>query len=429
MTTFINRRAAQSAQELLDSLPPSLRYAKSSSKQSKYDQNNRANNRGDTGANNKEKDNIDPGQGGSSGSEEEEEPQNSPKSNSRNHQEPFQTSSSDNPSINLPMGRARRAEWEKLADLFHLESTYRADALRISSITGSQNQFQASVCLMQQVLQELGKKTSDSHDGVHDTESSTAWTPRSDFGTRIINVMHLTLKDHTIEAYTNTVYADKTPIIGSFHRKTMQALMGKTPAWKAETLPPDFGDTLDDLTAHVKFMGGFKDRLRHQRDNFRVILLKNIRVTAESVNEDLLPVPTMKELLGDVRVYISCHDLARWFGPDSRTNDEIEAATDATARARFAYLTTKYCLSTEKQKKLQFGKSQWDWIDAQLSTLRSKDRAYRRAFDSVILARDEYYFDGKKTIEDIQADEHGFNLPTEADIFTAVEFVASQHNH
>jgi hypothetical protein len=48
--------------------------------------------------------------------------------------------------------------------------------------------------------------------------------------------------------------------------------MGKTPAWKAETLPPDFGDTLDDLTAHVTFMGGFKDRLRHQRDNFRVIV-------------------------------------------------------------------------------------------------------------------------------------------------------------
>jgi hypothetical protein len=75
----------------------------------------------------------------------------------------------------------------------------------------------------------------------------------------------------------------------------------------------------------------------------------------------------MKELLGDVRMYISCHDvplllnyfdcfsfslkLARWFGPDSRTNDEIEAGTDATARARFAYLVShihnfcniKYC--------------------------------------------------------------------------------------
>jgi hypothetical protein len=92
---------------------------------------------------------------------------------------------------------------------------------------------------MQQVLQELGTKTFDSHDGVHDTESSTAWTPRSDFGvckcvningrhadnlscqTRIINVMRLTLKDHTIEAYTHTTYSDKTPIIGSFHRKTM----------------------------------------------------------------------------------------------------------------------------------------------------------------------------------------------------------------
>lgn len=54
---------------------------------------------------------------------------------------------------------------------------------------------------------------------------------------------------------------------------------------------------------------------------------------------------------------------------------------------------------------------------------------YGYRFDSVILARDEYYFDGKKTIEDIQADEHGFNLPTEEDVLTAVEFVASQHNH
>lgn len=71
--------------------------------------------------------------------------------------------------------------------------------------------------------------------------------------------MRLTLKDHTIEAYTNTIDSNKRPIIGSFQRKAMQALMSQTPAWKAETLPPNFGNTLDDLTAHVKFMGEFKD--------------------------------------------------------------------------------------------------------------------------------------------------------------------------
>jgi hypothetical protein len=89
---------------------------------------------GNTGSNNKDKDGEEPGIEGHSGSEEEEPQNPGPRSNLQNHREPFQTSSSDNPSINLPMGRAKRAEWEKLADLFHLESTYRADALRISSV-------------------------------------------------------------------------------------------------------------------------------------------------------------------------------------------------------------------------------------------------------------------------------------------------------
>lgn len=369
----------------------------------------------------KDEDDIEPGLAGETGSERDEERQNGLQKSTLGNldREPFQTSSSDRPSINLPMGRARRAQWEQLADIFDLDSTHRANALRISSITGSQNQFQAGVCLMQKVLQELGKKSTENHA----TAASAAWVPRSDFGTRIIDVMRRTLKDHTIEAYTNTMGSDKRPIIGSFHRKAMQALLSQTPEWKAETLPPNFGNTLDDLTAHVKFMGEFKDRLRHQRDGFRVILLKNIRVTTETKDEEPLPVPTMGTLLGD---------LARFFGPESRTDKEIEAATDPSARARFAYLrleTAKYSISSNDEKIKRPGKSQWDWIDPQLATLRDKDRAYRRAFDSIILARDEYFFDGKKTIEDVKADEMEFGLPTEEDVLTAVRFTSSQHNN
>ncbi|EGG05576.1 uncharacterized protein MELLADRAFT_63974 [Melampsora larici-populina 98AG31] len=158
----------------------------------------------------KDQESDEPGLAKDIGSKDEEPQTGGPKSTLGNiHREPFLTSSSDWPSINLPMGQARRAEWELLADIFDLDATHCGNALPISLINGSQNQFQAGVCLMQQVLQELGKQSTENQA----TATSASWALRLDFGV----------------------------------------------PWKAETLPPILGDTLDDLTAHAKFVIEFKD--------------------------------------------------------------------------------------------------------------------------------------------------------------------------
>ncbi|KAH9807985.1 hypothetical protein DFH28DRAFT_1137351 [Melampsora americana] len=222
---------------------------------------------------------------------------------------PFRMSQSGVPSTNLPMAPANQQQWELVANAMGLEGTHRAEALRTSSITGDDNRFYALVCVMHRTRQELDKHL------MH--RISDTWKPSSDLGTRIIKIIRKALGCHTIASYTNTMDSNKEPIAASFHRKALvEAIIKKSPSWKSENLPPRYGTSVDDLADHEVFMNLFKAKLRHVRDEFRLLLLTNIHIPLAKKNETPLPVPNIATLQGM---------LMQYFDPtDSRTNDEIE---------------------------------------------------------------------------------------------------------
>ncbi|EGG04597.1 uncharacterized protein MELLADRAFT_88647 [Melampsora larici-populina 98AG31] len=306
------------------------------------------------------------------------------------------------------MAPANRANWDQVADIFGLDSNYRAEALRISSITGDDNRYYALVCLNQKARQESVKNSTRSH---------LDWTPKATLADELKKMLRLILRDSSIESYTDTLNSSKTIISGSFHRKAMQAIMNQTDSWKAEFLPPDFGTTLDDLFNHDKFIKFLKAKLRHARDDFRAEIMTNIWVPKSKINEPQIEVPDLESLLGL---------LYRFFDRnESRTPKELKRQVDAKTQARFAYLRIEISIyhdTSLDDRKKNGGLTYWGLIDRKLAELRDKSREHRRAFNAVVLARDQGLFNGKNKWDKIKSDDK-LEVPTQEDVLTAIPFL------
>ncbi|KAH9807062.1 hypothetical protein DFH28DRAFT_917391, partial [Melampsora americana] len=325
-------------------------------------------------------------------------------------QTPFRSSNGAEPSLNLPMPPETRQRWEKIADIYQLEGSQRASALRTCSITGPENQFFALVCLLHRNTPDISQQHLP----------PAYWKPSSDFGAsqlsfpRLLKVIRKTLSSHKIEAYTAVMDSEKKdPIMGSFYKKAMEAVIGKSPSWKAENLPKDFGKTLEDLTNHDLFMQLFREKLRHVRDELRVILLTGIHVPKAKQNDPLLPIPNLFTLQGL---------LTRWFHPTDKTNKEIDKEMDSKAKARFAYLAASYKLRSDDTRRKCAGKSHWDLVDDQLALLRTKDKKYRKAFDVLVLDKDQGFFNGRNNIAKIK-ERPDFRPPTDEEVKLAAPFM------
>ncbi|EGG05918.1 uncharacterized protein MELLADRAFT_87626 [Melampsora larici-populina 98AG31] len=408
---------------MIESLPSSLRFVGSSTSQ--RNPNNNRNEDGRDHSNSPNHMQIDPQRTPDSPSSSDRAPHSDDTNKNR-----FQTAQPGIPSTHLPMAPAARAQWNQLADIFELDSKYRAEALRISSITGTENQYHTLVCLLQKTRQDMDNVASQ-------LRSAAGWKPAADLGTRLTKIIRETLQDHTIESYTLKVDSNKKPIARSFDKKAMNAIMKQSDSWKLENLPSDFGTSLTDLKKHEAFMKFFGAKIRHVRDDFRVVLLTNILVPHAKVNEPLQPVPKLSELqlLASLNLFAVSHLLVMQLHRTSlimeHVTKEINTTLDSKAQARFAYLAVKYHFASQEERKLRPGQSHWAWADHQLATLRGENRndtrAYRRAFDTIILATDQGFFDGKKTIDKIKADEK-FRIPTDADISQAIDFMSSNTN-
>ncbi|EGG01731.1 uncharacterized protein MELLADRAFT_66868 [Melampsora larici-populina 98AG31] len=154
----------------------------------------------------------------------------------------------------------------------------------------SENQYHASVCLLQKTRQDMDNV-------VAQLRSTASWKPAADLGTRLTKIIRETLQDHTMESYTYKVDSNKKLIQRSFEKIAMNAIFNQSTSWKSENLPPDFGTTLTDLKRHEAFMKFFGAKVRHVRDDFRIALLNNMLVTHSNVDEPAQPVPKLSELL------------------------------------------------------------------------------------------------------------------------------------
>ncbi|EGF99929.1 uncharacterized protein MELLADRAFT_112283 [Melampsora larici-populina 98AG31] len=308
-----------------EALPASLRFVGSNTSQS-----NTNNNGGRKDEEDDSDEEMEPGpqQTAHSPTPTPSPPHQSPPLDPTNR-DPFRSAQAGIPSTNLPMARADRAQWNQIADIFELDSKHRAEALRISSITGSENQYHASVCLLQKTRQDMDNV-------VAQLRSTASWKPAADLGlysqTRLTKIIRETLQDHTMESYTYKVDPNKKMIQRSFEKIAMNAIINQSNSWKSENLPQDFGTTLTDLKRHEAFMKFFGAKVRHVRDDFRIALLNNMIVTHSNIDEPAQPVPKLSELL---------LLLTRFFNPqDPRTAKEVDADMDPKAKARYAYLVS-----------------------------------------------------------------------------------------
>ncbi|EGG03918.1 uncharacterized protein MELLADRAFT_89727 [Melampsora larici-populina 98AG31] len=325
-------------------------------------------------------------------------------------QELFRTADPSVPSVRRLMAPNDREKFEKVADIFGLDSRYRAEALRLGSITGDDNRYWTLLCLQQLQRQELAKEAAN---------SCAEWIPKPNFAEQLKKLMRRTLRDSFIKSYTETLDQNKVIISGSFHRKAMQAIMDNTKAWKAEYLPSDFGTTLEDLSNHDKFMELFRSKLRHARDDFPLILLKEIVVPQRKIDlkEPQTEVPALGALLGH---------LYHFFDPnESRTMTELLKAVNTKTQARFAYLRMALAVfhnTSAEKRKAQGGLTNWRMIDHNLSEFRDKSRDYRRAFNAIVLARDQGLFNGKNTWDEIKSNAQ-FEVPSVTDVVTTIPFL------
>ncbi|EGG10613.1 uncharacterized protein MELLADRAFT_103294 [Melampsora larici-populina 98AG31] len=218
-------------------------------------------------------------------------------------QELFRTADPSVPSVRRLMAPNNREKFEKVADIFGLDSCYRAEALRLGSITGDDNRYWTLLCLQQLQRQELPKKAANS----------------------------------LLEGQT------EVPALG--------ALLG-----------------------HLTVVG----RLYH------------------------------------------------FFDPnESRTMTELLKAVDTKTQARFAYLRMALAVfhnTSAEERKAQGGLTNWQMIDHNLSEFRDKSRDYRRAFNAIVLARDQGLFNGKNTWDEIKSNAQ-FEVPSVTNVVTAIPFL------
>ncbi|KAH9814287.1 hypothetical protein DFH28DRAFT_894698 [Melampsora americana] len=322
----------------------------------------------------------------------------------------FRTADPAVPSVRRPMGPGDREKFDQVANIFSLESNSRAEAFRLGSITGNDNRYWTLLCLQQLTRQELAKEAAS---------IPTEWIPKPKFAEQLKRLIRRTLRDPSIESYTETLDQNKVVIPGSLHRKTMQAIMDQSKDWKAEYLPSNFGTTLEDLSNHEKFMEIFRAKLRHARDDFRLVLLQDIVIPQRKfdLKEPQTEVPSLGPLLGQ---------LYHFFNPnESRTVNELVKQVKTKTQSRFAYLRIElgiYHATGAEERKGQGGLSNWRVIDHNLAELGNKSRDYRRAFNAIILARDQGLFNGKNKWNEIKSNEQ-FKVPSEEDIMSAIPFL------
>ncbi|EGG01346.1 uncharacterized protein MELLADRAFT_73013 [Melampsora larici-populina 98AG31] len=112
-----------------------------------------------------------------------------------------------------------------------------------------------------------------------------------------------------------------------------------------------------------------------------------------------------------------------FFDPnESRTETELKRAVDAKTQARFAYLRMEIAIyhnTSDEKRKENGGLSYWRLIDSKLAQLCDKSRDYLRAFNAIILARDQGLFDGKNKWDEIKSNEK-FQIPTKEDVHMAI---------
>lgn len=213
--------------------------------------------------------------------------------------------------------------------------------------------------------------------------------------------------------------SEHEPITGSFYAKAMESVNSQSPSWKSENLPQDFGKTLEDLTSHDAFMKIFRDKVRHVRDEFRVVLLTNIHISKAKAKqkEPVLPIPKLFTLQGI---------LSRWFNANYKTNEEVDNDMDPKAKARFAYLRLEaaaYNLRSEQEKLENPATSHWQLVDEQLAFLRTKSKQYRKVFDVLVLDKDKGFFNGRNDSAKIKK-RADFKPPTNEEVTSAVPFMA-----
>ncbi|KAH9813509.1 hypothetical protein DFH28DRAFT_1083631 [Melampsora americana] len=238
-------------------------------------------------------------------------------------------------------------------------------------ITSNDNCHWMLLCLQQLAHQESAQKSSRGY---------AKWIPLSAFSDQIRKILPLTLWDISIESYTKALDSNRIKIPGSFHQKAMHAIMNMSPAWKAENLPPDFGDTLDDLSNHMKFIHFFKDKLQHAQDNFLINCLS-----------------------------------------------KLQKQVDTKAQAWFAYLITEIGIYKETSPtncKVQGGFSHWRLIDQKLAKLCGKANFTLCTFglDEIILDEDQDVFNGKNRCDQIKSNE-SFKVPTMEEVLATIPFL------
>ncbi|KAH9815822.1 hypothetical protein DFH28DRAFT_1107294, partial [Melampsora americana] len=275
------------------------------------------------------------------------------------------------PSVNLPMSPEDRAKFDQVANIFSLEPSYRAEALRLGSITGDDNRYWTILCLQQQARQQVAKQGASLHND---------WTPDTNLPEQLKKIIRRTLGDPSIESYTETLNSNKVIIPGSFHRKAM--------------------------------------------------LLKEIWFTQSKINskQPQVEVPALGSLLGQLNFL----KLYNFFDPsESCTEKELQRDVDTKTQARFAYLRMAigiYNETSPAQRKANGGLTHWRTIDRKLAELRNKSHEYRRAFNAIVLARDQGLFNGKNRWDEIKLNDQ-FQIPSEEDVVTAIPYLPPNSSH
>ncbi|KAH9814696.1 hypothetical protein DFH28DRAFT_1167411 [Melampsora americana] len=126
--------------------------------------------------------------------------------------------------------------------------------------------------------------------------------------------------------------------------------------------------------------------------------------------------------------------LYNFFDPsESRTKKELQRDVDTKTQARFAYLSSSftplnrmaigiYNETSPAQRKANGGLTHWQTIDHKLAELRNKSHKYRRAFNAIVLARDQGLFNGKNRWDKIKLNDK-FQIPSEEDVVTAIPYL------
>ncbi|WAR63367.1 hypothetical protein PtB15_18B451 [Puccinia triticina] len=229
------------------------------------------------------------------------------------------------------------------------------------------------------------------------------WQPSEVLKNKIKDFIHETIYKCNLIAYSAFSDPSGHEIRDSLFVLCSNFVLQSSAKFKEEYLPAGFGD---DEDSDEKVFSLVKKLARYERQSFRDALVFNIIETSSSLVVG--PVPSIHGLVFQIH---------KAFSPKGRSlnYEKIVAETDATARARFAYIRlafAKYYMETAGTKKK---KTPWTPVDNFLISLQKKTPNYRVAWGQCILEKDHALFGSGQTQFESLPDDVDL-LPTEEEI-------------